>query len=145
MNCAEKLLEPTSLNDQKLVCDILPSQDALTHLIWNSYLKEYRSFAPDLMLILETRSKVKVTVTGKWNVTIRHFKMHSQTKLPSKVHLHNKFGIPTLKKVRDVLQTRILKTRSKVNVTVTRKWYVTLRHPKISIPNLEFLPQRIYN
>ena len=97
------------------------------------------------MLILETRSKVKVTVTGKWNVTIRHFKMHSQTKLPSKVHLHNKFGIPTLKKVRDVLQTRILKTRSKVNVTVTRKWYVTLRHPKISTPNLEFLPQRIYN
>ena len=97
------------------------------------------------MLILETRSKVKVTVTGKWNVTIRHFKMHSQTKLPSKVHLHNKFGIPTLKKVRDVLQTRILKTWSKVNVTVTRKWYVTLRHPKISTPNLEFLPQRIYN
>ena len=114
-----------------MVCDILPSQDASTHLIWNSYLKEYRSFAPDLMPILETRSKVKVTVTGKWNVTISHFKMHSHTKLPSKVHLHNKFGIPTLKNVRDVLQTRILKTRSKVNVTVTRIWYVTLRHPKM--------------
>ena len=70
---------------------ILPSQDASTHLIWNSYLKEYRSFAPDLMPILETRSEIKVTVTGKWNVTIRHFKMHLHTKLPSKMHLHTKF------------------------------------------------------
>ena len=114
-----------------MVCDILPSQDASTHLIWNSYLKEYRSFASDLMPILETRSKVKVTVTEKWNVTIRHFKMHSHTKLPSKVHLHKKFGIPTLKNLRDVLQTRILKARSNVNVTVTQIWYVTLHHPKM--------------
>ena len=103
-----------------MVCDILPSQDASTHLIWNSYLKEYRSLAPDLMPTLEPRSEVKVTVTVKWNVTIRHFGMH----------LHTKFGIPTFKNVRDVLQTRILKTRSKVNVTVTRIWYVTLHHPK---------------
>ena len=101
-----------------------------THLIWNSYLKEYRSFAPDLMPTLEPRSEVKVTETVKWNVTIRHFKMHSHIKLPSKMHLHTKFGIPTLKNARDVLQTRILKTRSKVNVTVTRIWYVTLRHLK---------------
>ena len=98
-----------------MVCDILPSQDASNHLIWNSYLKEYRSFAPDLMPILDTRSEVKVTVTGIWNVTIRHFKMHSHTKLPSKMHLHTKFGIPTLKNVRDVLapDTRMLKTRSR--------------------------------
>ena len=114
-----------------MVCDILPSQDASTRLILNSYLKEYRSFAPDLMPILEPRSEVKVTVTRKWYVTIRHFKMHSHTKLPSKMHLHTKFGIPTLKNVRDVLQTRILKNRSKVNATVTRIWYVTLRHPKM--------------
>ena len=113
-----------------MVCDILPSQDASTHLIWNSYLKEYRSFASDLMPTLEPRSEVKVTVTVKGNVTICHFKMHLHTKLPSKMHFHTKFGIPTLKKVRNVLQTRILKTRSKVNVTVTRIWYVTLRHPK---------------
>ena len=70
-------------------------------------------------------------MTGKWNVTIRHFKIHSRTKLPSKMHLHTKFGIPALKNVRDVIQTRILKTRSKVNVTVTRMWYVTLRYPKM--------------
>ena len=113
-----------------MVCDIPPSQDASTHLIWNSYLKEYRRFAPDLMPTLEPRSKVKVTVTVKWNVTIRHFKMHSHTKLPSNMHLHTKFGMPTLKNARDVLQTRILKTRSKVNVTVIRIWYVTLLHPK---------------
>ena len=93
-------------NDPKMVCDIPPSQDASTHLIWNTYLKEYRSFAPDLMPILETRSEVKVTVTGNWNVTIHHFKMHSHTKLPSKMHLHTKFGIPTLKNVRDLLQTQ---------------------------------------
>ena len=42
-------------------------------------LKNIEVFAPDLMPILETRSKVKVTVTGKWNVTIHHFKMHSHT------------------------------------------------------------------
>ena len=100
-----------------MVCDILPSQDASTHLIWNSYLKEYRSFAPDLMPTLEPRAEVKVTVTVKWNVTMRHFKKQSHTKLPSKMHFHTKFGIPTLKNVRDVLQTIILKTRSKVNVS----------------------------
>ena len=113
-----------------MVCDILPSLDASTHLIWNSYLKEYRSFAPDLMPTLEPRSEVKVTVTVKWNVTIRHFKMHSHTKLQSKMYLDTKFGIPTLKNARDVLQTRILKTRSKVNVIVIRIWHVRLRHPK---------------
>ena len=47
-----------------MVCGTWPSQDASTHQIWNYYLKEYRSYAPDLMLILETRSEVKVTVTG---------------------------------------------------------------------------------
>ena len=114
-----------------MVCDILSSQDKSTHLIWNSYLKDYRSFAPDLMPILETRSEVKVTVTGKWSVTIRHFKIHSHTKLPYKMHLHTKFGIPTLKNVRDVLQTRILKTRSTVNITATQIWYVTFRHSKM--------------
>ena len=114
-----------------MVCDILPSQDASTHLIWNSYLKECRSFATDLMPILKPRSEVKVIVTGKRNVTILHFKMHSHTKLPYKMHLHTKFGISTLKNVRDVIQLRILKTRSKVNATVTRIWYVTLRHPKM--------------
>ena len=40
----------------------------------------------------------------------------------------------------------ILKTRSevKIKVTVTQKWYMTLRYPKMQhTPNLEFLTQRI--
>ena len=48
---------------KKVVRDTLSSQDASTHLTWNSFLKEYRSYALDLMPILETRSEVKVTVT----------------------------------------------------------------------------------
>ena len=30
-----------------MVCDTPPSQDACTNQIWNSYLKEYRRYAPD--------------------------------------------------------------------------------------------------
>ena len=117
-----------------MVHDTLPSQDASTHLIWNSYRKEYRSFAPDLMQILETRSEVKGTVTGNWNGTTRNSNMHSHTKLPSKMHLHTKCGIPTSKNVRDVRHNSIvLKTSSEVKVTVTRIWYVTLCHPKMHL------------
>ena len=32
-----------------------------------------------------------------------------------------------------ILRTIILKTRSEVKVTVTRKWYATLRHPKMHL------------
>ena len=34
-------------SDPKMVCDTPPSQDASTNKIWNSYLKEYRRYAPD--------------------------------------------------------------------------------------------------
>ena len=34
-------------SDPKMVCDTPPSQDASTHQIWNSYLKEYMRYAPD--------------------------------------------------------------------------------------------------
>ena len=30
-----------------MVCDTPPSQDASTHQIWNSYLKDYRRYGPD--------------------------------------------------------------------------------------------------
>ena len=112
----------------------LPSQDASTHLILTSYLKEYRSFAPDLMQILETRSEVKITVTGKWNGAVRNSKIHSHIKLPSKMHLHTKFGIPISKNIRDVLHNSIvLKPSSEVKVTVTQIWYVPLCHPKMHL------------
>ena len=47
-----------------MVRDTPPSQDAFPHQIWNSYLKEYRKYAPDSKQFLETRSEVKVNVTG---------------------------------------------------------------------------------
>ena len=70
-------------------------QDASTHQIWNSLLKEYKSCAPDT-IILKTRSEVKVTVAQKWYVTPRHPKMH----------LHTKFGIPISKNIGDMHQTQ---------------------------------------
>ena len=49
-------------------------------------------------IILKTRSevKVKVTVTGKWYMTLRYPKMHP----------HTKFGIPNSKNIRDMLWTQ---------------------------------------
>ena len=50
------------------------------------------------MIILKTRSevKVKVTVTQKWYVTLHQPKMHP----------HTKFGIPTSKNIGDMHRTR---------------------------------------
>ena len=47
---------------ENMVCDTQPIQDAYTNQIWNSYLKEYKRYAPDT-IILKTRSEIKVTVT----------------------------------------------------------------------------------
>ena len=113
-----------------MVHDTPLSQDASTNQIWNSELKEYKSCAPDT-IILKTRSEVKVTVTQKWHVIPRHPKMH----------LHNKFGIPTSKNIGDKHQTQcsFLETRSEVKykVAVTQLWYATLRHPKMH-PHTKF-------
>ena len=46
----------------KIICETPPCQDAYTHQIWNSYLKEYKRCAWNTK-ILTTRSEVKVTVT----------------------------------------------------------------------------------
>ena len=45
-----------------MVRDTPSSQDASTHQIWNSYLKEYKKYAPNTK-ILKTRSEVKVKMT----------------------------------------------------------------------------------
>ena len=81
-----------------MICDTPSSHYAFTHHIWNSYLKEYRRYAPDSMQFLETRSEVKfkVTVTKKWYTTLRHPKMHP----------HIQFGIPTSKNIGDMHRTR---------------------------------------
>ena len=74
------------------------------------------------MIILQTRSEVKVNVTQKWYVTLWHPKLHPPIK----------FGIPTFNNIRDMLWTWFFKkTRPKVKVTVTCKWYKTLHHPKM--------------
>ena len=76
-----------------MVCNTPSSQDASTHQIWNSCLKEYRRYEPDLMPILETRSEVKVTRTRKWYMTL--------------LHQHTKFGIPTSNNIRDMIWTQL--------------------------------------
>ena len=50
------------------------------------------------MIILKTRSEVKVTVTQKWYATLPHPKMHP----------HTKFGIPHSKNIGDMDRTRKL-------------------------------------
>ena len=51
-----------------------------------------------------------------------------------KMHPHTKFGIPNSKEYkRYAPDTIILKTRSEVKVTVTRKWHVTPSHPKMHL------------
>ena len=57
-----KLGQRSRSSGQKIICEIPPSQDAYTHQIWNSYLKEYKRYAPNTK-ILKIRSEVKVTVT----------------------------------------------------------------------------------
>ena len=78
-----------------MICDTLPSQDVYTHQIWKSYLKEYKRYALDT-IILKTRSEVKVTVTRKWYVTLGHPKMH----------LHTRFGTPISKSIGDMHLTQ---------------------------------------
>ena len=49
-------------SDRKMVSDTPPSQNAYSHQIWNSYLKEYKRYDPNT-IFLKTRSEVKDTVT----------------------------------------------------------------------------------
>ena len=76
------------------------SQDRFKHQIWNSYLKDYRRYAPDSMQFLEIKSEVKfkVTVTQSWYGTLCHPKMRP----------HTKFEISTSNNIRDMLPTRLL-------------------------------------
>ena len=63
MQFLETRLEVKVIVTQKMVCETLPSQDAFTPQILNSYLIEYRRCVPDSMPFLETRSEVNVIVT----------------------------------------------------------------------------------
>ena len=90
----------------KMGCTTPPSQEKSPPQMWNSYIKKYRRHALGT-ITLKTRSEVKVTVTQKWFVTLRHPKMH----------LHTKFGIPISKNIGDMHQ--FLETRSEVKFKVT--------------------------
>ena len=72
------------------------------------------------MIILKSRSEVKVTVTQKWYATIGHPKKHPLTK----------FGIPTSKNIEKMA---ILVTRSEVKVTVTGKWNRAICYSKMHL------------
>ena len=101
----------------------------------HSYLREYRKYAPDTMHFLDTRSKVKVTVTLGWCATLRHFV------IPRCIHISNLGFLPKII-IYNIyaLDTIILKPRPevKVKVTVTRKSYTTLYHPKMH-PHTQFV------
>ena len=101
-----------------------PSQDTSAHKTWDSYLKEYRINVLDT-IILKTSSEVKVTMTRKWYMTLRHPKMHSHTKI------WNSFLKEYWRYAPDSMP--IPETRSKVNVMVslTQGWYATLWHSKM--------------
>ena len=88
-------MEQDNLSFQDEFTHQIDTRDAFTHQIWNFYLNEYKRCAPDT-IILKTRSEVKVTVTRKWYVTLRHPRMH----------LHTKFGIPTPMNIGDMHQTQ---------------------------------------
>ena len=92
----------------------------------------------DMLLTRLFQKLGQVTVTRKWCATLRHPKMHP----------HIKFGLPTSTNIGDMHRTRsgtdgqtdiviTIKTKSEVKVTVTRKWYTTLRHPKMH-PHAKF-------
>ena len=121
----------------KIICETPPSQDAYTNQIWNSYLKEYRRYAPNTK-ILKTRSEVKVTVTRNgmcdtpasqdafrhqiWNSYLKEYRRYEP----------------------DSMQFLEIKSEVKFKVTVTQLWYATFPQSRcIHTPNLRFLPQII--
>ena len=77
-----------------MICYTSASKDVSIQQIWDSHLKEYKRYVLDT-IILQTRSEVKVNVTQKLYVTLRHPKLHPPIK----------FGIPTFNNIRDMLWT----------------------------------------
>ena len=114
-----------------MVRDTPPSQGASTHQMWDSYLKQYRRYAPS-RIILKARSTDKVTVTLKmvcdtqpsqdasihqiWNSYLKEYRKYAPDSMP------------------------IIETRSEVNATVTKGWYATLRHPKMHAHTKFWIP-----
>ena len=93
-----------------MVRDTSSRQDASTHQIWNSYLKEYKRYALDTIIIKKVGGQDH---SGP--------KMVHDTLL-SRDESTNQIWNSYLKEYnRYALDTIIIKTRSEVKVTVTRK------------------------
>ena len=70
-------------------------------------------------------------MTQKWYATLSHPKMHTNIKIWNSYLKEYRRYVPDTKQEgrTDIVFT--IKTKSEVKVTVTRKWYATLRHPKM--------------
>ena len=112
-----------------MVSDTPPSHDAFTHQIWNSYLKEYKRYAP-YTIILKTRS-------GQGH---SDRKMIYDT-LSSQYAFTHQIWNSSLRENRsyEADSMQFLQTRSEVKfkVTVTQFWYATLPHLKVH-PHTKF-------
>ena len=64
------ILKARSSQWHKMVWDTPPPKDSFRHRIWNSYLKEYKRYAPDSMPILKTRSRSQWPKNGMWHFVI---------------------------------------------------------------------------
>ena len=93
-------------------------QDASTHQIWNTYLKEYKRYAKDTIIL----KKGQCNSDRKWYATLSDPKMHLKE--------YRRYAPDSI---------QFLKTRPevKLKVTVTQLWYATLRHPKMH-PHTKF-------
>ena len=80
-------------------------------------------------IILKTRSEVEFKVTDP--IMVRDTSSSQDTFTHQTLNSYLKYY------KRYAPDTIILKTRSEVKVTVTRKWYATLRHPKM-YPHTKF-------
>ena len=114
-----------------MVSDTPPSHDAFTHQIWNSYLKEYKRYAP-YTIILKTRSGQGQGHSDR--------KMIYDT-LSSQYAFTHQIWNSYLKENRsyEADSMQFLETRSEVKfkVTVTQLWYGTLPHLKVH-PHTKF-------
>ena len=107
-----------------MVCDTPSSQDASTNQIWNSYLKEYKRYALDT-IILKTRSEVKVTLTPK----IVCGTLSSQD--ASTHQIWNSYLNEYRRYAQDSMQFLENRSEVKFKVIVTQLWYATRCHPKM--------------
>ena len=119
-----KLGQRSSHSGPKIICETPPSHDAYTHQIWNSYLKEYKRYAPNTK-ILKTRSEVKVTVTQN----VMCDTLSSQDAF--RHHIWNSYLKEYRRYAPDSMQFLEIRSEVKFKVTVTQLWYATLPHPKM--------------